>query len=537
MTPFLKIFYFSLVVLLLLNTSLFAQPIIPHIEWAGSFGGSESDQAQCIEQTSDKGFIVAGSSFSNDLDIVGHHGDIDNADYWLVKLDSNGSLLWQQSLGGAGDDVANSIKQTPDGGYIVAGYSTSHNFDVSGNHGGEDYWIVRLDGNGKIIWQKSFGGTKNERAYSIELTTDGGYVIAGASTSNDGDVTKHHGDTTNTDYWIIKIDRDGNLRWQKSLGGFNNDVAYSIRQTADRGFIIAGSSYSVDTIGADITFSHGTVDFWVVKLDSMGVLKWQRSYGGSQFDEAYSIDLTSDGGYIAAGYTTSVNGDVTKNFGQSDVWIIKLDSIGNLMWQKSAGGSDIDGGLSIKQTFDRGYILAGSTVSNDDEVHGNHGGNDYWVLKLDSTGNLQWQKTLGGPGEEFALSIIQTADSGYVVAGSSDFDGGDVNGNHNHEDFWIVKLGSKEMNTVIPSKNPSYTFTNFPNPFSDKTTLVLPESIKGKSFLFLYNLLGEELRRITIPEKTNRIVIEREGLTNGVFVYRLICEGRIIGTGNIIVGQ
>ncbi len=535
MAPFLKIFGLSLFALLMTDSSLLGQTVIPHIEWAKSFGGSEIDQAQSIEQTSDKGYIIAGSSYSNDLDIAGHHGSTDNPDYWIVKLDSNGMLEWQRSLGGTADDVANSIKQTPDGGYIVAGYSTSNNFDVTENHGKEDYWVVRLDGNGKIIWQKSFGGSRSDRAFAVELTADGGFLVAGYSASNDGDVTIHHGDTTNTDYWIIKLDSNGNMKWQKSLGGFNDDVAYSIHQTADRGFIVAGSSYSVDTVGGDITLSHGTVDFWVVKLDSMGVLKWQRSYGGSEFDEAYSIDLTSDGGYIVAGYSSSNDGDVTHNNGQSDFWIIKLDGIGNLKWQKSFGGSSTDAALSVKQTFDGGFIIAGNNDSS--TISDNHGGNDYFIVKLDSLGALQWQKTLGGPGEEFALCIRQTADSGYVVAGSSDFDGGDVNGNHNHEDFWIVKLSNRQVNSAIPVKNISSTFTNFPNPFSDKTILVLPDATKGKSFLLLYNLLGEELRRIAIPEKSNKIVINREGLTSGVIVYRLICEGIIIGTGNIIVGQ
>lgn len=533
MAPFLKIFGFSLFALLAPDLSLFGQSVIPHIEWAKSFGGSDIDQAQSIEQTSDKGYIIAGSSYSNDLDIVGHHGSIDNPDCWIVKLDSNGILDWQRSLGGTADDVANSIKQTPDGGYIVAGYSTSKNFDVTGNHGKEDYWVVRLDGNGKIIWQKSFGGSRSDRAYAVELTGDDGFVVAGYSSSNDGDVTKHHGDTTNTDYWIIKLDSSGNIKWQKSLGGYNDDVAYSIRQTADRGLIIAGSSYSVDTVGGDNNFSHGTVDFWVVKLDSMGVLKWQRSYGGSQFDEAYSIDLTSDGGYIAAGYSTSNDGDVTHNNGLSDFWIIKLDSIGNLKWQRSFGGSSTDAALSVKQTFDGGFIIAGNNDSS--TISGNHGGNDYYIVKLDSLGKLQWQKTLGGPGEEFALCIRQTADSGYVVAGSSDFDGGDVQGNHNHEDFWIVKLGNKQVNDVKTVKNTSNTFTNFPNPFSDKTIIVLPDAAKTISFLFLYDLPGKELRRISIPEGSNEIAIERRELPSGVFVYRIVREGIIIGTGNLVI--
>jgi hypothetical protein len=521
MAPFLKILCFCTLSSFAVSQSLFAQQSIPHIEWARSFGGSDIDQAYCIEQTSDKGYIIAGSSYSNDLDIVGHHGSTDSADYWIVKLDSNGNLEWQRSLGGAGEDVANCIKQTPDGGYIVAGYSSSKNGDVSGNHGGYDYWIVKLDDNGKILWQKSYGGTNDDKAYSIIQTQDSGFLAIGSTNSNDGDVSKTGSDTLKSGRcWIVKLDSNGSLLWEKILGNYLVENTYSVKQTSDHGYIIAGQE----------DFS-----YWIIKIDNQSNLLWQKSFGGINDDVAYSIDLTSDGGLIVAGYSSSSDGEVTGNHGNADYWILKLDNNGNLKWERSFGGSDADAAYSIMQTLDHGFIVAGYSASNDGDVTGNHGGNDYWIVKLDSLGSLLWQESLGGPGEDFALCIRQTADSGYVIAGSSDFDGGDVSGNHNHEDYWILKLGTLAKNEVSFSEGSSKIGLNYPNPFSDRTTVQLDGIGTAGTSLVVYNLLGIQLRKINIPEGSKTVSLERKGLASGVYVYHIMSQGVITAKGTLVV--
>lgn len=244
------------------------------------------------------------------------------------------------------------------------------------NQGLWDFWIVKLNNIGDIEWQKSYGGSSTDEAYSIHQTTDGGYIVAGTSTSNNGDVTENHG---YSDFWIIKLFDNGDMEWQKSYGGSEFDIARSIQQTTDGGYIVAGESSSTD---GDATENQGLSDFWVIKLNSTGNMEWQKSYGGSGMDEAYSIQHTTDGGYLVAGRSHSNDGNVTGHHGERDVWIIKLDGTGNIEWQKSLGGSDDDGAYSVQQTTDGGYIIAGYSSSNDGDVTENNGQYDFWIVKL-----------------------------------------------------------------------------------------------------------------------------------------------------------
>ena len=220
-------------------------------------GGTNNDTAHSIQQTSDGGFIVAGTSPSTDGDVMGNHGFYDS---WIVKLSSTGSIQWQKALGGTAEDVANHIQQTTDGGYIIAGYTYSTDGNVTGNHGGGDYWVIKLSNTGSMEWQKTLGGTNTDWAFSIQQTTDGGYIVAGQTTSLDGDVTGNQGIR---DYWVIKLTSIGNIQWQKALGGTNYDHSLSIQQTIDGGHIVAGWSTSID---GDITSNQGSYDSWVVKL-------------------------------------------------------------------------------------------------------------------------------------------------------------------------------------------------------------------------------------------------------------------------------
>ncbi|MBO8140214.1 MAG: T9SS C-terminal target domain-containing protein [Thermosipho sp. (in: Bacteria)] len=402
------------------------------IAWQKTLGGSNGDEAYSIQQTSDGGYIVAGTTYSNNGDVSGNHG---GRDFWIVKLDDDGNIKWQKALGGSNNELAYSIQQTSDGGYIVAGNTNSNDGDVSGNHGNFDYWVIKLDNSGNIEWQKALGGSDYEYARSIQQTNDGGYIVAGTAYSNDGDVT---GNNVGNCYWVVKLDSNGNIEWQKALGGSSGDWADSIQQTSDGGYIVAGYTYSND---GDVSGNHGERDFWIVKLDKNGNIEWQKALGGSSGDWAHSIRQTSDGGYIVAGYTYSNDGDVSGNHGERDFWIVKLDNNGNIVWQKTLGGSQWDEAYSVQQTSDRGYIVAGITWSNDGDVSGNHGGDDYWVVKLDTNGNIVWQKTLGGSRYETASSIQQTSDGGYIVAGYTDSNDGYVSGNHGSRDYWVVKLG------------------------------------------------------------------------------------------------
>jgi len=482
-----KLFIVLLVIALVVFC--FAQPTIV---WQKSLGGSHYDYATSIHQTSDGGFIVAGGSESNDGDVSGHHGSTDSTDYWVVKLNSAGALVWQRSLGGSGIDYAESIQQTADGGFIVAGVSTSNDGDVSGNHGYYDYWVVKLNSAGALVWQRSLGGNDYDEAYSIQQTTDGGFIVAGRSESNDGDVSGHHDgppDYIVYDCWVVKLNSLGEIEWQRALGGTYNDYAFSIQQTADGGFILAGASRSND---GDVSGNHGASDYWVVKLNSAGEILWQKSLGGSHHDFAFSIQQTSDGGFIVAGESKSNDGDVSGNHGSWDYWLVKLNSAGAPVWQRALGGNDDDYAYSTQQTSDGGFIVAGVSWSNDGDVSENHAWDDYWVVKLNSAGNIVWQRTLGGSSTDWAYSIQQTTDGGFIVAGESASNDGDVSGNHGETDYWVVKLSPDDgiVENVLPAQ---VEINVSPNPFNSSCAITVSDG-RGLARQTLTNIKIYDLR-------------------------------------------
>jgi hypothetical protein len=405
---------------------------IPSIKWQKSLGGKGTDRANSIQETSDGGYIFAGSTDSKEGDVTGYHQHTSNPyfnDFWLVKLNHSGSIEWEKCLGGMNDDIAYSVHECKSGGYIVAGSSESSDGDVTCNQPSFPYhkasWIVKSNNSGTIEWKTCLCGS----THSIEETIDGGFIAAGIVESDD---------TCNgyPYYGVIKLNNAGGIEWHKSYGGGQPDQATSICQTFDGGYIVVGS------VGVYYC------NFWINKLNKLGAIEWQKNLGGSDVDFANSIKATSDGGYIVAGYTGSNDGDVQGNHGADDSWIIKLNNAGDIQWKKCFGGSLSDYAVSIQETIDGGYIFAGSTYGSiDGDVSGNHGNYDFWVVKLNNSGNLVWQKCLGGSNNDQSTSIQQTTDGGYVVAGFSDSNDGDVTGNHGNwgqyddkTDCWVVKL-------------------------------------------------------------------------------------------------
>lgn len=407
------------------------------------------------------------------------------------------AIEWQKSLGGSTQEQIGSIQQTNDGGYIVVGGTFSTNGDITVTHGIFDYWVVKLSFSGSVEWQKSLGGTGLDLAHSIQQTSDGGYIIAGQSNSNDGDVTGNHG---GYDYWIVKLTSSGVIEWEKSYGGSKDEIAYSIQQTKDGGYIVSGQSNSNDD---DVTGNHGSYDYWIVKLTSSGVIEWEKSLGGSSGEWATSICQTSDGGYIVAGSSRDGDGEITGSHGGWDYWIVKLTSTGSMEWQKSLGGSNDEQAESIRQTKDGGYIVAGASYSNDGDVSGNHGSSDAWIVKLTSSGVMEWQKSFGGSNDEQAKSICQTSDGGYMVACNSGSKNGDVTGNHdtpgkNTWDFWLVKLTSypSDVNDAQSTSNAFNIKGNFPNPAQDRTEIEFNIPNSGKVSIVLYDNNGKIMQTL-----------------------------------------
>jgi uncharacterized delta-60 repeat protein len=378
--------------------------------WAKSYGGTDYDYAWSIQQTTAGGYIVAGYTYS-----FGASED----DFWVLKLSSGGAVSWQKRYDGGDDDYATSIQQTSDGGYIVAGHTTSF------GAGDSDSWVLKLNSSGTVAWQKRYAGANEDWAVSIQQTSDEGYIVAG--------ITDSFG-AGSGDFWVLKLRADGTLiddgtgtaAWQKRYGGANGDGAWSIQQTGDGGYIVAGTTSSFGAVG---------LDFWVLKLNSDGTVAWQKRYGGGNDDRVLSIQQISDGGYIVAGYTSSFGAGLT------DFWVLKLNSDGTVDWQNAYGGAADDYASSVQQTSDDGYIVAGVTYSF------GAGSGDFWVLKLNSSGTVAWQKTYGGVSKEEATSIQETRDGRYIVAGYTySFGAGGY-------DFWVLRLDSDGTVSFNPASD------------------------------------------------------------------------------------
>jgi uncharacterized repeat protein (TIGR01451 family) len=357
------------------------------------------------------------------------------------------SVEWQRCIGGSGNNESvTSIINTTDGGYIYVGFAISNDGDLASvipHSAIHDYWIVKLNSQGSILWQKRIGGTMNDLSCSIVQTTDGGYMVLGTAASKDGDVNCKQ--KTDDDLWMIKLSSQGEIQWQKCLGGTDYDEAFSLINTNDGGYAVLGHVYSND---GDVSGNHGRGDAWLAKLSSNGTIQWQKCLGGSYNDFLYSIKQTKDGGYILAGYSDSNDGNANASHNNSiDTWILKLSSLGVVQWQKSFGGNDFDCAYSIIQTSDGGYAFAGQTKSEDGDVVGYHRAyGDAWVVKLSPNGSIQWQRCLGGSQEDKGNAIVQTIDGSYLIAGFASSKDGDITMDTMEKyspNGWLIKLSSQ----------------------------------------------------------------------------------------------
>jgi len=314
-----------------------------NVQWAKTYGGSADEYAFSVQQTSDGGYIVAGHTLSFGAG---------NWDIFLIKINASGNLQWARTYGGAGDDRAHSVQQTSDGGYIVAGWTTSF------GAGFEDILLIKTDANGNVQWAKTYGGSVHDLTFSVQQTSDGGYIVAG--------YTESFGAGWD-DIFLMKTDANGNLQWAKTYGGASGDWAYSVQQTSDGGYIVAG---------ATLSFGAGLHDIFLIKTDAFGNVEWAKTYGGVSSEVARSVQQTSDGGYIVADRTNSFGA------GSEDIFLIKTDANGNVQWAKTYGGANNDRAYSVQQTSDGGYIVASRTNSF------GAGSWDVFLVKTDGNGNI-----------------------------------------------------------------------------------------------------------------------------------------------------
>ncbi len=439
-TNYLFTFFSGICILLYAGAS--AQTTPPPKQWAYHYGGSDVDVAFVIKFTTDGGTIVAGYTDSKDGDID-PHTPREYWDLWIAKLDKCGMIQWEKSFGGTGYESARDIVQTSDGGYMVLGETNSTDGGVIAGFGGtKDIWLLKLGATGNLVWQKRYGGSGLDIGNHLELTSDGGFLIAASSSSNDGNITGNHGTGGYTDGVLIKLNASGALQWSKCYGGSKNEELFDIEIINGKTYL-AGFTNSVD---GDIPPSQLNYDVWLLALDANGNKIFSKIYGGSQNDVAYSMTKGADGTLTLAGYTTSDDGDVSGAKGSQDYWVTNIDQNGKLNWQKVLGGTEADYANTILTDEDSSYIIGGISYSENGDITNALGEGDYWTVKLDAAGKLIWKQNWGGGNSDHLRYMIHDSVlNEYYLAGDSESDDGDFSDSYDETDFAVIKLKIPEL--------------------------------------------------------------------------------------------
>lgn len=350
-------------------------------------------------KASDNEFVIAGYSTEDVNKKIKNAG---LTDFWIAKINKNGDFISQNLFGSSGYDKARVIKKTKDGGYIVVGFSV------------DDILVLKLNQSLEVEWQKSIGGSSIDEAYDAIQTSDEGFILVGASKSKDGDLEDNLG---SFDYLVIKLNKNGKLEWLRNFGGSIDDLAKSVVEVDD-GYLVAGYSYSGDW---DVTNKVGEADIWVIKIDKEGNFIWEKSYGGKYDDKCYSIIKANDEGFIISGITRSSKEDINKKDveAEQDIYILKIDKDGNVIWKKTYGELGTEGFSTIVAKDNNGYIISGYRFKVDkieDQLF--YGHDIIWIFKIDNEGNLVKEVFFDEGKDTRAPVVIPTEDNGYLVFGN-----------------------------------------------------------------------------------------------------------------------
>lgn len=513
--------------------------------WEKTYGGIHADYLFDAQPTADYGFILAGSSLSNKTGNKenNNNGDLD---FWIWKMNESGDLDWQKNFGGSGFDVLQSIKNTNDGGFILAGTSNSPNdFQKKDScKGGTDFWVIKLDAKGEELWQRTIGGTGQDELLCAFQTFDGGYMLGGSSSSGpdiaendfaaDKSVftkpdlyAKSEKSRGNMDYWIVKLNKSGVIEWQKTYGGEYADVLRSMEQTRDGGYILGGYSNSPQS-GDKTEPLKGIGDYWIIKIDNTGNIEWQNTYGGNGDNQLYAIHQTEDDGYILGGNSnstsslTSLGGMVSNGI---DYWVLKLDIKGSVVWSKTYDFGKKDILTSIIENKDKTYLIGGYShgveisregigskatgLINKKEEDG------YIALKIDEKGEEIWKKTVASNGEDVLQKVFETRDGGYLMAGSSRSSTSKnkkstIGGN----DFWIVKLKDKTKPDKIKTKG----IEAIPNPVVTYTNIIIGYEYE-RGTATVVDMAGRMLQHFTISGRT--VPVDLSHYPEGIYIVNI----------------
>jgi hypothetical protein len=479
-----------LAVLLLVVSYALAQPH-PNILWTHTYGGTSDDKCWWVQQTKDGGYILTGWTWSFGAG---------ESDIYLVRTDNLGHPLWTRTVGGNFRDESYFVQETADQGFVVAGFTRSF------GSGSGDAYIIKTNSSGHLQWTRTFGGNDEDGARCVRQTTDGGYIAAGEVASwGAGD----------WDVYLVKMDAQGNLQWQRAFGGRYHDYAIAVQQTTDGGYVVAGITNS---------FGAGGADFYVIKTNNQGIPQWSRTYGGSSDEMANAVQQTNDGGFMIAGWTYSFGA------GDADVYLVKTNSQGVVQWTRTYGGTGFDGAGSARQMGDGRYILAGY-MSTD------VGDSNFMLMKVDSNGNLLWKRNYGGRNDEIWGCVCPTYDGGFVVGGWT-FSYG-----LGYDDYFLVKTGPDHLSELecesvgIGIPNQYTLYPNYPNPFNSTTQITYSIPTMSQVSLIVFNPLGQEVTTLTEGMQSAGIhAVSFDGLrlASGAYFYRLQA-GEFVQTGKMVL--
>ena len=521
----------------------FSQNMI--IDWQQCFGGSETDKAIDIISLQG-GYLITGWTTSDDGDISLNQG---LSDGWLIKTDSSGNIMWEKTYGGVQGDNLVRIFSNFNNEYYLLGASNSSEGDISFDPYPDtwDFWIVKIDSAGNIIWDKIVGGNGDEVFWTGTLTNDGGILAFGWTGSEDGDVSVYYG---LYDMWMVKLDSNGEKEWDFTIGTSGMDVGQAIIQTSDGGYLVGGSSMIKE--GGNLTCVPHSYkpEAILVKLDSLRNIEWQNCYGGSEDDGITGL-LEIEDAYVFIGHTLSNDGDVSGHHGitgeTGDIWIVKIDFYGNIIWQKCLGGSRFEDGSKILRTEDSGYLIIGGTQSHDGDVIGNHTlsehDHDIWFVKLSEEGDLLWQQCIGGIGDErLDYGIIKKSDNNFVIAGQTDYGPSyDVEctphagTSTNYPDFWVFEITDTSTNIINNITNEK-VIKVYPNPATDYVVFEISPSIiinERKNVILISDVFGQVVAML--PVKNEKTVWDCREMSSGTYFYWLQSGLNVIDRGKVLI--
>jgi len=497
-------FLYPVVSLLLFCVSAFSQA--PSVVWSRAYGGPFTDSVYNLFPMENGGLLMCATSSSIAGDVIGNHG---NFDAWIVKTNPNGSIAWQRSYGGTQNEGGYSLAPTPDGGFFMGGAARSTDGDVTdGNNGLGDVWVFKADAAGNIVWQKTLGGTQAEYALDIVALPDGGAIAMGPTSSTNMDVTGNHGDQ---DYWLIRFSATGTVLWKKTFGGSFTDTPNRMLLLPSNEIVICGVTSSNN---GDVSGNHGSFDGWVIKVDLDGNMIWQHCYGGPSGDNLYDIKATQDGNLILCGFSQSSGGDIPSNMGSSDTWILKIDTSGTILWQKHYAGTGWDQAHVILPTADAGYLVGFASSSSDGDFPEYYGGNgpDVWLAKLDASGEMVWTTRYAGSDEDYPDALVQFPDGSYALGCSVTSGNGHFATSHGQYEAFVVRLTAENLGL---EENTSAKLKLFPNPAVDHITI---ENTSGfETQATIVDLKGNIVKSINLNQSGHDV----RSLASGIYFVSL----------------